>query len=307
MNMFVKSSAVVASAAAATALPELAKGAAADPAAPPIAPTVLEASEADPIRVAIARHQALDELQYSMWCRLQEMPVGSREQRELHREHECASGAAHEAAEALWKVRPTTAAGAVDLFLYVGKDCSPVGQEPWHTPTLVNAAEGYQGATAGTVPALRTVAEPDAGLKALGEKLKAATAEAERLRPDHRLYEEAWEASGLDKHPEGRAHKVALRRLQEAQERNGYNAASKEWNAACDVQRSIARAILKMKAHTRIGDGVRAAAEIADGDGIYLSDSTVLWESAARAGFQPPDDIAKQLKRNGQAPRASRK
>jgi hypothetical protein len=61
----------------------------------------------------------------------------------------------------------------------------------------------------------------------------------------------------------------------------------------------IVNTILRMQAHTRIGDGVRAAAI------LYLtkdcasspSANEMLWEMAARAGFKPPVKIAKKLAR----------
>jgi hypothetical protein len=40
--------------------------------------------------------------------------------------------------------------------------------------------------------------------------------------------------------------------------------------------------------HSRIGDGVRAAAMLSEGDGLAAGDAEVLWEMAARAGSLHP-------------------
>jgi hypothetical protein len=89
--------------------------------------------EPDPIATAIERHKDLDERQYSLWCDLQELPDDSRELKEMERGHERAAAAAHEAACDLAKVKPTTIAGAMHLFLYVCDDASPVGNLEWHS------------------------------------------------------------------------------------------------------------------------------------------------------------------------------
>jgi hypothetical protein len=147
--------------------------------------------------------------------------------------------------------------------------------------------------------ALRATVGPpiDAELIALGERLKAVTAEAAKLKPDRRLYDAAWKASGFDKKPKGRANDAAKRQFEAKAKENGYSAASKKWNAVCDVKYAVARAILRVPSNSRVGDGIRAAAQIVDGDGISCTDSDVLWDMAARAGFDPPASIARDLRR----------
>ena len=53
--------------------------------------------------------------------------------------------------------------------------------------------------------------------------------------------------------------------------KNGYRAASDKWNAAGPVEQKLAAAILKIPSHTRIGDGVRAAATIVDNAGDMMT------------------------------------
>jgi hypothetical protein len=128
----------------------------------------------------------------------------------------------------------------------------------------------------------------DAALVTLGEKLKAASAEVARLKPDRRLYEACWKASGFDKKPKGRAAAAAERKFRAMAEKNGYDAACKKWNAVDRVESEIAKAILRMPSQTRVGDGVRAAATIVDGEGIDATEVDILWEMAVRAGFPAP-------------------
>jgi len=153
--------------------------------------------------------------------------------------------------------------------------------------------------TIATLAALRaTVGTPiDAELIALGERLKIATAETDRLEPDRRLYNEAWQASGFDKKPKGRANEAAYRRFRAKTKENGYDIAYKKWNAASKVKFKIARAILKIPSNSRIGDGIRAAAALVDHQDILTQETPMLWEMAARAGFDPPASIAKDLRR----------
>jgi hypothetical protein len=150
--------------------------------------------------------------------------------------------------------------------------------------------------------------DPDAALRALGEQLKAASAEAVRLEP-RRLYDECWNASGFDKRPKGRANAAARRRFDAMAEQNGYRKASERWNVACRRERRIAKAILRVPAHTPIGEGVRAAAAIAidepDLDST-METTKMVWGLAVRAGFTPPADIARELKRKGKAPAKSK-
>jgi hypothetical protein len=138
----------------------------------------------------------------------------------------------------------------------------------------------------------------DAALIACGEQLKAAVAKVNKLGLDDRLYNECWKAAGFDKHPKGRALAAAIRRFDAKGKQNGYTAASDKWNAACSVEWKLARAILKTPSHTRIGDGVRAAAALSLNAGnIDHEPEEMLWEMAARAGFPVPAEIAKRLGR----------
>jgi hypothetical protein len=63
------------------------------------------------------------------------------------------------------------------------------------------------------------------------------------------------------------------------------------------VEFKIARAILKIPSNSRVGDGIRAAAAMVDHHDIPCQESPMLWEMAARAGFDLPASIAKDLKR----------
>jgi hypothetical protein len=159
-----------------------------------------------------------------------------------------------------------------------------------------------------TPPIAPGATDPDAALIALGEQLKAASAEAARLEP-RRLYDECWNASGFDKSPKGRANVAARRRFDAMAEQNGYREASERWNVACERKRRIAKAILRVPAHTPIGEGVRAAAAIAidepDLDSA-METTKMVWGLAVRAGFTPPADVARELKRKGKAPAKSK-
>jgi hypothetical protein len=126
----------------------------------------------------------------------------------------------------------------------------------------------------------------DAKLIALGEQLKAASATSAKLKPARRLYEEAWNGSGFDKKTPGVRSKECERKFKAIAEANGYSAAHDKWGDACGAEQKIAEAILKLPSHSRIGDGVRAAATLSWGDGLYCRDADVLWEMAARAGFE---------------------
>ena len=91
------------------------------------------------------------------------------------------------------------------------------------------------------VPALTAnVDNPDAELIKLGECLKAASAEVDRLKPDRCLYEAAKKAADWDDKAVDRPS--ASQRLEEALKQNGYRAASEKWNAAANVEWEIAEA-----------------------------------------------------------------
>jgi hypothetical protein len=137
----------------------------------------------------------------------------------------------------------------------------------------------------------------DAELIALGERLKAASAEADRLKPDCRLYDEAWQASGFDRKLKARAKDAAWRRFEAKAKENGYSLASKKWNAAAHMEDVLAKAILRIPSNSRIGDGVRAFAALMKEPEAQHEAADVLWDMAARAGFEPPSDIQKKLKR----------
>jgi hypothetical protein len=146
--------------------------------------------------------------------------------------------------------------------------------------------------------ALRATVGPpiDAELIALGERLKEASAKADKLRkPAHRLYAACWEAGRFEDDSEPRAECCA--RFDAKSEENGYSRAAKKWNAAVHVEFKIARAILKIPSNSRVGDGIRAMAATVDHHDIPTQESPILWEMAARAGFNPPASIAKDLRR----------
>jgi hypothetical protein len=136
----------------------------------------------------------------------------------------------------------------------------------------------------------------DAELIALGERLKEASAKADRLsEPAHRLHDACWKAARYEDHSEPRDACDA--RFQAKAKENGYTRASKKWNAACKVEHALARTILRVPSNSRVGDGIRAMAAMVDHHDIPCQESPMLWEMAARAGFDPPASIAKDLKR----------
>jgi hypothetical protein len=136
----------------------------------------------------------------------------------------------------------------------------------------------------------------DAELIALGERLKVAIEEADRLgEPVHRLYRACRKAARFEDHSEPRDECFA--RFDAKKKDNGYGRAYKKWNAASNVKFRIARAILKIPSNSRVGDGICAMAAIVDEQDMYSKDSSVLWNMAARAGFTTPPNVAKGLKR----------
>jgi hypothetical protein len=140
---------------------------------------------------------------------------------------------------------------------------------------------------------------PDAALIALGKQLKQAVAKAAKLeRVSERLYEACLKASRYEDYPERLGGPEASREFHAMAKKNGYDAAYDKWNDACEPRNKLALAILEIPSHTRIGDGVRAAATLVDNAGD-MDDvvEMMLWEMAARAGFKPPAEIAKRLGR----------
>jgi hypothetical protein len=135
----------------------------------------------------------------------------------------------------------------------------------------------------------------DAELIALGERLKAVCAEDERLNP-RKQYEAYCEAVPF----ENRKSKLTEKQQAVA---DSYHAAYQKWNAVAHIEGELAKAICKVPANTRIGDGVRAFTALMDNRVLAASlteeAALVLWEMAARAGFRPPAHMAKRLKRRG--------
>ena len=157
--------------------------------------------------------------------------------------------------------------------------------------------------TAVTAAASPVPAAPDddgeAKLIMLGQQLRVVSEAADKMKPD-RPYQAALKAADFAAANEIGQNDEAHRRFVQMAETNGYFTASKKWNAICDVEHKIARAILRIPSHSRIGDGVRAFATLIEDAGV--TDGAVeffLWEMAARAGFQAPPDIRRRLKRRG--------
>ena len=142
----------------------------------------------------------------------------------------------------------------------------------------------------------------DAKLIALGERLKVVSATTAKLKAQtHPLYEDVWKRSGFAKKKPGVRSQECERKFKEIAKANGYSAASERWNAAAEAEHKIARAILKLPSHGRVGEGVRAAAALTLSDDMENGHEAaeMLWAMAARAGFTPPPAVAKRLKRKG--------
>jgi hypothetical protein len=110
----------------------------------PPAPIVSETP--DPIIAAIAEHRRLDDRQYEMWSALQQ----NEESVTWESAQERVSDVAHEAAWALTKIKPTTAAGAATLFDYVLADVE-LQHGDWHLPALSSAATAAEQTEHGTL------------------------------------------------------------------------------------------------------------------------------------------------------------
>ncbi len=166
-----------------------------------------------------------------------------------------------------------------------------VAAAPERATTAPVSATAIDEATIATAP------DPDAKLLALGERLKAAAAEADKLDAGS-LHKACTDAADYQTLPV----EVAKSRFKAMAKQNGYDDAWKKWNAASNVEHKIATAILKMPANSRVGDGVRAfaALRLNEHDVDETTEAAeVLWGMAALAGFRPPAQIAKQLRRRG--------
>jgi hypothetical protein len=157
------------------------------------------------------------------------------------------------------------------------------------------------GLITGSAAVRATTGTPiDAELIALGEQLKEASAKADKLRkPAHRLYAACREAGRYEDKSEPRA--ACHARFDAKSKENGYTRAADKWSAATKVEFRIARAILNIPSNSRVGDGIRAAAAVVDHHDIPCQESPMLWEMAARAGFDLPASIAKDLRRMASA------
>jgi hypothetical protein len=85
--------------------------------------------------------------------------------------------------------------------------------------------------------------------------------------------------------------------------KKSYSEAADKWNDACELRNKLARAILKIPANGRVGDGIHAAAAMALNDDIEGAHEIgeFLHEMSARAGFPVPAKIAKKLPRQAAA------
>jgi hypothetical protein len=153
---------------------------------------------------------------------------------------------------------------------------------------------------------------PDAALIALGEQLKVASAKADKLsKVSSRLYEACMQAGQKAfKAAGGDLSKRRINRQQQAMDRawgamakkNGYHDAYNKWNDACEPEKKLVQAILKIPSNSRVGDGIHAAAAMVLNDDYISSEyapevQELLQEMSARAGFPVPAKIAKKLGR----------
>jgi hypothetical protein len=151
------------------------------------------------------------------------------------------------------------------------------------------------------VPTPSSTPQPQTELLALGEQLKPLLAEIHRLTPKHRkLYREADATAGdpprsLDEIQERNARFSAMAT------KNGYYKLCDQLNPIDGEAWRIAKRILMIESTDRIGDGIRAAAALVLDEPSYMDREagTVLWQTAARAGFSVPADQAKKLRRIG--------
>jgi hypothetical protein len=163
-----------------------------------------------------------------------------------------------------------------------------------------NLSRRHLVTAAAALPALAGSAfaadHPDAKFVALGERLKVANAEADRLgKPVHRLHGACMKAARFEEDCEPYAECFA--RFDAKSKETGYSAACDKWNVAVDAQVRIARAILKIPSSSRIGDGIRVMAAMVDHQDIPCQKSPMLWKMAVRVGFDLPAWISKDLGR----------
>jgi hypothetical protein len=176
----------------------------------------------DPIIAAIAEHRRLDDKQYEMWCTLQEQDYESVT---LESAQERVSDAAHKAAWALTKIKPTTAVGAVALFGYVLADVQ-LKHGDWHLQALSNATA-----------AAKQTEHADADLFDLGNKIITAARDACYASPRHDKAEEA-EASWQSQNPQPddeSAFSKWCEQLSAVKLECQYDEATAAWNDACDA------------------------------------------------------------------------
>jgi hypothetical protein len=191
----------------------------------------IEPAAPDPIFAAIDEHRRLDDKQYEMWCAFQETA-----NEPLERDHARVSAAAHEAAWALTKIRPTTAAGATALFTYVCDDVAGLeGGEEWALPAIANATIGA-----------KVAAHADAVLFDLGEKILTTATDVCRAHWPHNQAEEAMIA-WRKKNPAPNGTKALAKwkgREATAKRECGLDTAEAKWDAACselsDLREEIA-------------------------------------------------------------------
>lgn len=144
------------------------------------------------------------------------------------------------------------------------------------------------------VPAVSVVNSDVEQLIALGDQLKPLFVEWLELRPKvHRAYDEALEAAGFtgfNRTDEQQAE--AERRWPQARKQTGYDRLYKQLCVLDRKTNKLTRAILKIKAADRRGDGIRAAAIIVRSDDSDNSPEVLnlLWGMAVMAGFPTPSN-----------------
>jgi hypothetical protein len=189
----------------------------------------------------------------------------------------------------------TTAAALPALALAAAV---PAVAIPLSAPATTASPLLPQAAAAAVMPV-----ECSSELLGLGEQLKPLFTAWLKLKPRcSRAYQVAFDQAGFAGLGDNRTEKQqaeAERKFNEACKQSGYDPLYKRVNALSDKRGKMARAIYKLKANDRIGDGIRAAAALVLNDDLengYEAEE-ILWEMAARAGFTPPASIAKKLRR----------
>jgi hypothetical protein len=176
----------------------------------------------DPIIAAIAEHRRLDDEQYEMWLTLQEQ---NYESVTLESAQARVSDAAHKAAWALTKIKPTTAAGAVALFGYVLADVQ-LKRGDWHLPALSNAATEA-----------KQTEHADADLFVLGNKIITAARDACYASPRHDKAEAVefdWRSQNPQPDDES-AFSKWCEQLSAVKLECQYDEATAAWDDACHV------------------------------------------------------------------------